>query len=71
MVTASAVRPFEIKQGSQELIGLLAGPLVFGFQLAGCPSNLKLACNGAVGVDPAILLGILVLGCSAIVVMTV
>jgi len=30
IVTASAIRPFEVKQGGQELSGLFVGSIAFG-----------------------------------------
>lgn len=69
IVTASSIRPFELKQTVHELLGLLVGSLILGCQLLTCPLTPKLAFNGSIALDSDSLLGLLVLGSSAMVVL--
>lgn len=70
MVTASALRPFEMKQGSYELVSLLTGILVFSAQLGNTgPISSKLVLNANIAVGGSTLLGLLVLGRSSLIVL--
>ena len=68
LVAASALRPFELKQGFHELSALLTGTLILGWQLGGGLAGPKLGFNGSIILDPTTLLGAGVLVGSAMVV---
>lgn len=69
MLTASAIRPFELKQSVHELIGLMASAFAVTWQLLEYPLVSKLALNANVAISSATLLGVLVVSVSALLVV--